>query len=210
MPNGPATSPSRIGPRPSPRSMAALAVPDAAPRCEGAAVAKIAEKKAGVLNATPTAATAAPSSRPAGDGHDAARTSPTAIVAEGRGAEGERRQPIGDARERDPADDDHAAVDEQREARVRKPHAHGVQRREGEESAHRHERGEEPERDRQGGAMDEVTLAVVGRRARPGLADEQAEARRGTASAAAPAHASPNPDVRTRISPSGGPSAMPR
>jgi hypothetical protein len=36
-------------PRPSPMSIAALAVPDAAPRCDGSAVAKIAEKKAGVL-----------------------------------------------------------------------------------------------------------------------------------------------------------------
>src|SRR3954447_23183559 len=59
MPNWPATRPKPMGPRPSPMSIAALAVPDAAPRSDGSAVAKIAEKKAGVLNATPIAATAA-------------------------------------------------------------------------------------------------------------------------------------------------------
>src|SRR3954468_12363604 len=80
MLNWPATRPKAIGPRPSPMSMAALAVPDAAPRCDGSAVAKIAEKKAGVLNATPTAATAAPRIRPGGEGHAAARGRPAAIA----------------------------------------------------------------------------------------------------------------------------------
>src|SRR3954464_10213837 len=73
MPNWPATRPRMMGPRPTPSSIGALAVPDAAPRWDGWAVAKIAEKKAGVLNATPTAATAAPSIRPGGEGHAAAR-----------------------------------------------------------------------------------------------------------------------------------------
>ena len=73
-----ATRPSAIGPRPSPRSMAALAVPDAAPRCDGVAVAKIAEKNAGVLKATPTAMTATPTISPAGAGQSATRPRPSA------------------------------------------------------------------------------------------------------------------------------------
>ena len=81
MPYGAATKPSRIGPIPSPRSIAALAVPDATPRSFGAALAKIAEKNAGVLKLTPTARTAMPTNAPDGSGQSAASTRPAPIVA---------------------------------------------------------------------------------------------------------------------------------
>ena len=80
IPNPSATSPSAIGPSPNPRSMTALAVPEATPRCVGDAVAKIAEKNAGVLNATPIARTAAPMMSPTGDRRVAATIRPTLIV----------------------------------------------------------------------------------------------------------------------------------
>ena len=129
-----------------------------------------------MLNDTPTAVITAPSDQAGRRRPRCGQHESQGDHAERGGAEGERRQPIGDACEGDAADHDHAAVHEQHEARVHDAHADGVQRREGEEPAHRHERGEEPERDRQGGAVDEMTVAVVGWRVLPRLADEQGQA----------------------------------
>jgi len=95
-------------------TIAALAVPDAAPRCDGSAVAKIAETKAGVLIATPTSAMTAPRIRPGGEGHAAARRRPAASAPRAA-AEGERRHTVGDARDRDPSLADRTSVDGQRE-----------------------------------------------------------------------------------------------
>jgi hypothetical protein len=75
-----ATTPSRIGPAPRPRSRNALTVPEAAPRSEGGTEANTAEKKAGVLKETPTAITATPAVMPSGVVHVAATTSPVAIA----------------------------------------------------------------------------------------------------------------------------------
>ena len=74
--------------------MTALAVPDATPRCVGDAVAKIAEKNAGVLKATPTARTAAPMMSPAGD-RSCRDYQADADRDEGCGAEDEGRHPSG-------------------------------------------------------------------------------------------------------------------
>src|SRR3954468_1111532 len=175
MPNWLATRPKRIGPRPSPMSIAALAVPDAAPRCDGSAVAKIAAKKAGVLNATPTAATAAPRIRPGGRWPRRSEEESGRDRAESHGPEGERRQTVGDPRERDPARAAHASLDAARDTGVRKSHARAVQRGEGEESSRRQEGCEEPDKDRQRGAVDEVRERTVLRRPGPGLPDHQTE-----------------------------------
>ena len=74
-----ATSPAPTGPPARPRSSAMLAVADAAPRSSGPAVAKIAEKKAGVLPTTPVAVRTDPAST--SSGVDAsARTSTHALA----------------------------------------------------------------------------------------------------------------------------------
>src|SRR5215207_3734747 len=75
-----ATRPSAIGPNPRPRSMNAEAVPAAAPRSPGVAVAKIAAKNAGVEKVTPTAITTTPVSRPASVCHPTSTANPAAIA----------------------------------------------------------------------------------------------------------------------------------
>src|SRR4051794_3510702 len=93
IPNESATRPSAIGPKPRPMSMDALAVPDAAPRSLGLALAKIAEKNAGVLNVTPPATPTTPASSPAGVGQTAMIARPAAVTsnpAAPSGSEGRR------------------------------------------------------------------------------------------------------------------------
>src|SRR5664279_431436 len=75
-----ATNPSMIGPPPIPRSRNALAVPEAAPRSDGFVVVKIAVKKAGVLNATPTPSITAAASIPTGVAHTAVMIRPAAMI----------------------------------------------------------------------------------------------------------------------------------
>ena len=68
--------------------MKALAVPAAAPRSDGLAVAKIAAKNAGVVNVTPTAITTAPVISPVGVCQAVISTSPTAVSTSDEAASG--------------------------------------------------------------------------------------------------------------------------
>ena len=83
-----------MGPRAIPRSKNTLKVPDAAPRSPGFAVAKIAEKNAGVLSVTPSAKIAAPKTIPIALVHSAMIISPPAMIASAIGTHQQRWKSI--------------------------------------------------------------------------------------------------------------------
>ncbi len=126
-----------MGPRAIPRSKNTLAVPDAAPRSPGFAVAKIAEKNAGVLIVTPSAKIAAPRTipialRPQRDDHQS--------TSDDRQRDRTQEQcwkSINNPSERQPAGHYNQAVHEQWCARRHEPDRLGLQCTEGEEHTHR-------------------------------------------------------------------------
>ena len=121
-----------------------LAVPDAAPRSEGEAVAKIAEKNAGVLNTIPNAVSALPARTPpaSGPAPGGAVRGPSSRAQPPRGAAAAPGRRNGRTA---PPHDHGAAVDDQRQAGMGEPGPLCVQGGERQEPAHRHDRGEEAE-----------------------------------------------------------------
>ena len=94
-------------------------------------------KNAGVENVTPRARQSTPAIRATGVGETAITTRPTTIMAQGRRAEQQRRQPVGHPGEGDPAHDHGTPVDQQGQTGIAHPDLRGVQRGEGHEPADR-------------------------------------------------------------------------